>query len=348
MKKNNTNKTVNTKTKQTILKGQSNDNPFLTAPSLDRVAAVIRIKEPKLVMQFKHEVLSELEAHNSDVKQIKAVKTYDLAVQLVCPDVQGVFHKDGPSISIMVQTDSANPHVRLEWNPNKVFGPLVAQPISNDHNGPLEFIDMYFLGWIGMSFFEFVSHGHVTQIDFCREILHRAPDDYLFRRKGAQTSRTFENGKGVESLYLGKRTGSHTCIYNKALEQGKEGKSVRVECKVRFPKALPIQNLWKLPDPFKPVEVFSLYCPEPPVEKGYWAAFLNSCRLRGVSKAIAAQPVKMQAKFRKCLSENVAPWWRLSEEDWSICLDDALDNALFGKLVDNPPLLSVEKLVGAA
>ena len=348
MKKNNTNKTVSNKAKANILKKQNNDNPFLTAPSVDRIAVVVRIKEAKLLSQFKHEVLCDVEAHNGDVKEIKAVKTYDLGVQLVCPDVQGVFHKNGPSISLMIQTDSSNPHVRLEWNPNKLFGPLVALPVSNHHNGPLEFIDMYFLGWIGMSFFEFVSNGHVTQIDFCREILHRVPDDYLFRRKGAQTSRTFETGEGVETLYLGRRTGSHTCIYNKALEQGKEGKSVRVECRVRFTKALPIQKLWSLPDPFKPVEVFSLYCPEPPVEEGYWAALLDSCRLRGVSKAIKAQPCKMRARFRKCLSENVTPWWRLSDDDWSLCLDDALDNAFFGNIVNNPPPILMDELVGAA
>ena len=82
---------------------------------------------------------------------------------------------------------------------------------------------------------------------------------------------------------------------------------------------------WRwLPNPLAKVCVYSLMNENPPYGDAHWIAFRDSCRFRGIAKAIQMQPKSHQHKLKKAISENPVSWWAMDDDTWKKAWHEAL------------------------
>jgi len=307
------------------------DQPIVTAPSIDKMSVVIDIPDPALLGHMNHEFIERTKTDYLCYRQIKASNKYTVGVQILCPDENGEFHSDGPSVLYQAtKKDHPNPQIRLSLNPMKVFGPMNYSSPKIPGDPVKDYLDLEFQSACGSSFFEMLAHARVTNIEIYRNILFRSPDDYLFRVKSVQTCQSIcgKNGK-LQTLYFGKRAGNQTSVYNKSVQlHGKDAKNdcIRVEVRLK-PKKMKIHELWSMANPLDRVSIYSLKNDKPPFGEAHWIGFQDSCRLRGITKAIATQPKECRYKLGKAVAENPVNWWAIDADMWDELWTEVLDAA---------------------
>lgn len=119
----------------------------------------------------------------------------------------------------------------------------------------------------------------------------------------------------------------------------------------RYKAVKPMLVIWSArigTNPFLRVKVISLFVKHPPVEKGYWSAFQDSCRLWGITKALARQPKVIAAKLKKCLLSASVDWWQMSEIEWKAALKSALQETLMHLVPSKKIPLTAAILLGKA
>lgn len=177
----------------------------------------------------------------------------------------------------------------------------------------------------------FVHHGRITRIDVAVDIPNSRPGMFaILPKQGLTTKEWASNGK-LQTLVLGKKSGSQTLIYNKkahrlAQKQKWDGKStVRVERRLKNP---PTKTLSMLPSMVNPFEVISLTDLQvaPPAEKKtwIWSLFKDSVATRGLPAALMMLPKEKRTLYRKHLELNPHSLWSpsLIWLNWSQHLDE--------------------------
>lgn len=346
------NKTNKDNKMKKIIKGNNvvvMDEPFLTPPGTDGIAVVVDMPDAKLHGQMNHEILCGIK-EGEFLSITKPVKTYAIGANIPCPDIHGIIDPKDPCVCIMsTAKDHDRSQVRIKFNPEKLFAPMNGIHPSIPHDPALDYLNEVFQGLCGQTFLEFIAHGRVTVLDVYRQICGRAPDDYLFRVKYARSSQSvFGAGGKIETMYFGKRASNQVKIYNKAIElYGKAAKTdtLRVECSLK-PKNMKFADLWSLENPFKKITIHSMWCAKPPLDAGHWSAFQDSCRLRGISKAIALQPKQYQHKLRKTLANIPVTWWQMSDDEWFYYWHGVLENTFLNQVPDHAPPLTMGHATG--
>lgn len=316
------------------------DNPIITSPQLDKLSAVVDLKDSELCGLAYNTALEWLETYEPGMVKASGSKMYPLALKVHYP-VTGdmLVHLKCPHLLLQLTSSKASkPQARLEWNPHYITVDSEA------------YLDAIFMMLFGMTFYEFLSHARFTRADFCRNILLRDLEDYLVGVKWAKHSQCFFGGDGkLQSITFCKSGNNQILAYNKAKQlygDDTAHSTVRIEARLRLNHT--IQQLAVLPNPFERVKLYSIACKSPPYGVGHWKAFQDACRLRGITNAIKQQPVKYRKALRHFLSKYPVAWWDIEHDDWEWLLNDALDNAGLLQIPDNAPPLKLDYLAGVA
>ena len=165
MKRSNDMKKVTKKNVYAVVNG---DEPFVTAPHLDKLSAVVNTKDKALHGLAYNTALTWLETCELGMGKASGSVKYPLALKVHYPVTGDMVHLKCPHLLLQFTSKKASvPQVRLEWNPTY---------ITEDSE---LYLDPIFIELFGMTFYEFLFHARFTRADFCRNILWRELDDYL-------------------------------------------------------------------------------------------------------------------------------------------------------------------------
>lgn len=330
------------------------DLPFLSPPRLDGIRFTVPVNDPQLLGIFTSEIIDGIES--GELFKIKThPKTYAVAANIPCPDAYGELSSKNPCVCIMATPKNAeHRHVLVKFNPEKL---LMPQPDGTDprkvavNETIFDHLDGVFTNLFSVGFFEFIAQGRVTGVDIHRQIAQRNPDDYMFNVKYSRSCQSIFGSDGkLGTMYFGKRASNQVVIYDKAREMhGKDAMNeiTRVEYRLK-PKKISANGLWSLENPFKKIIIHSLKCDNPPFGEAHLLAFQDSCRMRGVAKAIAYQPKPYRHALKKALSEQPVSWWQMSDADWFKYWHDALEDCGLNRIPDHAPPLTMVAAVGMA
>lgn len=199
--------------------------------------------------------------------------------------------------------------MRLEFNPDKLK--------VKGLNYLKEELSKHFLGQY--SFKDIAATGRVTRIDLAADLLYVRSDQLIYSSaKGGKSISYFGVSGTLESSYLEKKSSSaKVAIYNKRQEQKDIGgdpffgsvNHTRIERHVST--TLVLINLHNLSNPFKDLTIVSpLKTVTPPEEYHHWLMFLDSCRFRGVEKALALLPSEdLKVKYKETLKSADEGIW---------------------------------------
>nr|WP_321981007.1 hypothetical protein [uncultured Cohaesibacter sp.] len=133
---------------------------------------------------------------------------------------------------------------------------------------------------------------------------------------------TWGKGGKLETLYLGKRTGNQTRIYDRWAKRknknqfSKEFEGTRIE---RIQRSLkkPLSDLPTIANPFTSLQLVISDPPSPEFEpKPYiWELFMDSVSRRSLPAALKILPIEKRTKYRSWLKEHPVDWWN-PEQIW--------------------------------
>ena len=329
------NKLKNKKMMKLLMK----DNPCVTAPAIDKLTGVVDLKDVGLCGLAFNGMLDWLEQHEMGVVKVPVAGKFQLSVKIHYPVVGDLVHNGCPFLLLQITHPKASKRqARFEYNPAYMT------------EAGEDYLVVMFLELFGMGFYEFLYHARFTRVDWCRNIMLRDVEDYLFRAKWAKVSQCFFGPSGkLETINLGKAGNTQIIVYDKAKELYGEAAAqgmIRVEarCKIN----LTIHGLAVMKNPFERVQIYGLGAKNPPYGTAHWRAFRDSCRLRGVTNAIKTQPADHRAKLKKFVSEQPVWWWDILPVDWNWLLTEALENAGLTQIPNGSPSLNLQYLTGAA
>lgn len=310
---------------------KGDDNPIVTAPSLDKLSGVVDLPDPVLNGNAFSQILHNLNDGELGWSKASSSAKYPLAVRIAYPEEKSFIHKNCPSLLLQItHPKSSKRQARFEYNPFHMT------EAGEEH------LDIAFTELFGVGFYEFLYHARFTRIDVFRSILFRDMEDYLVNAKWKKTSQCFFGQDGrLETVTFGKSTYNQIVIYDKAKQlhgSSSPHGTIRVECRNRI--NVKIGGLTKMKNPFKNIRIYSLACKNPPFGQAHWRAFQDSCRLRGINNALKKQPVKSRSQIKKVLSQYPVPWWDISDEDWDFLLVSALENAGLMNIPKTAPALN--------
>ena len=313
------------------------DNPCVTAPRIDKLAGVVDLKDAGLCGQAYGGIIDWLNQHEVGVSKLPSSGKFQLKVKVHYPVGNEPVHGGCPFVLLQITHPKLSKRqARIEYNP--LYLTETAE----------EYLDVQFLELFGMGFYEFLYHARFTRVDWCREIMLRDVEDYLFRAKWSKVTQCFFNAKGkLETLYLGRSSSTQIIVYDKSKElYGEDAEQGMIRVEARCKINLTIHGLAAMKNPFERVDVFSIGCKNPPYGTAHWRAFRDSCRLRGITNAIKMQPADHRAKLKKMLCDHAVLWWAIAADDWEWLITSALDNAGLTQIPNTAPPLNLDALTG--
>jgi hypothetical protein len=324
------------KGKQNII---MNDHPTIMAPKLDKLSAVINLKDKKLNGMAFYSMINMIKDDSYCATKVTQNGKYQLAAKLYYPGKDGLIYQNGPCLFMqMTNPNLEKLQVRIEYNPSHI-----TQAAEN-------YLDVTFMELFGVEFYEFLYHARFTRVDICMDIISSSLEDYLFKAKWKQASQAIYGANGkLQTVCLGKSGNSQIAIYDKAAQVfGDDATNgiIRVEarCKIKCN----ILELANLENPFRNFDIYSLACKNPPLGKAHWLAFQDSCRARGIRNAIKKQPVQNRAALKKALASNSVEWWPAALEEWDYLWMNALEDAGLTAIPKHAPALTITNAVGLA
>jgi len=208
--------------------------------------------------------------------------------------------------------------MRLEFNPDKL-GPKGMAFLKKEL--AQQFLHQY--SWVDIA-----NKGRVTRIDLAADLLYVRSDQLIYASaSGGKSMAHYGVSGALETAYLGKKSKSaKATIYNKRQEQKDKGlqaefgsiNHTRIE---RHASTLrPLVKLQELKNPFESLSIVSpLKAIQPPELHHHWLMFLDCCRLRGVSKALALLPTdELREKYKDALAKSDEEIWQPKKiwENW--------------------------------
>ncbi len=317
----------------------NDDNPIITTPQIDKLSGVVDLHDEHLCGQAFAGMLDWIKYNEDGVTKVSVAGKYQLAVKIHYPiTYEGLVHNHSPFLLLQITHPKLSKRqLRMEYNPSYMTA------------AGEDYLSHKLTELLGVTFYELLYHARFTRVDFCRNILWRDLEDYLIHAKWAKAALAYAADGKLSSITLGKSGSTQIQGYNKAQQlygDAADHATIRIEARCRI--NLNIHGLAVYENPFNRVTIFSVGCKKPPCSVGYWRAFQDSCRLRGVGNAIKRQPVSERSKFKKALSQLPVEWWAIEVDDWKWLLTDALDNAGLLQIPDSAPPLRLSYLTGCA
>lgn len=173
-------------------------------------------------------------------------------------------------------------------------------------------------GWVA-----FVELGKVNMIEVTVD-LHGVPmGGFHVLPQQTTTVKSWSNAGKLETLYLGKKQGNFTRIYDRGKKRASKkqawahGHVTRVE-RVLKGQEIPVASLANLDNVFAGIKMVDLPPTAPPEGKGYiWDLFCDAVAQRGLPAALKVLPADTYRKnYRKWLAQHPKPWWQ-PEEIWA-------------------------------
>lgn len=315
------------------------DNPVITAPHIDKLSCVVDLVDPSLCGQAYSTMLEWVEAQTIEVVKVAVTGKYQLAVLLRYPQVEDqLIHGNSPHVLLQITSKKVSKRqLRIEYNPAHIT------------EAAEEYLNVMFQEMIGMGLYDLLGHARFTRIDVAREILLRSIEDYLFSCSYFKYSHCHFGKDGKLGTVTFGKGSNQINVYDKAKElygSAAEYGIIRVEARCRINMTL--SQLAHFENPLARVKVHSLLCKNPPFGMGYWRAFQDSCRLRGVNNAVKNQPKDYQTQLKKVLSNLPVAWWRIEQDDWVLRWEEAFEDAGLTQIPSCPPPLILTYLAGAA
>lgn len=327
-------------TNKNMMKQLMKDNPVITAPAIDKLSGVVDLKDVGMCGQAFSGILDWLQQGEVGVVKVSIAGKYALAVKIHYPVEEPLVHTGCPFLLLQITSPKASKRqIRFEYNPARMT--KAGEEYLADMLNELLGVD---------TFYEFLYHARFTRVDWCRNILLRDVEDYLFRAKWAKVSQSFFGASGkMETLNLGKSDNMQIIVYDKSKQlhgEAAEQGMIRVEarCKIN----MTILELAKMKNPFERVVIYSLHCQHPPYGTAHWRGFVDSCRFRGVTNALKRQPADHRPKLKKVLSDQPVWWWDILPDDWNWLLPAALEDAGLWQVPNSAPPLTMAFHSGAA
>lgn len=326
------------------------DQPIVSSPYIDKLVCAVNMPDPFLHGAMINGILDFAEEDTVFFKKAGGNLMFSTSVSIICPDENGEFHVNGPKVLFQATSKSHKlRQIRISFNPHKLFTSMNA--LKPELGYPVvEYLDSIFEVLWGGTFFEFLSHGRVTYMEIWRHVLGRKPEDYLFKRPYAKSYQgVFGNSAALETLYFGKSSGNQTVIYNKAkhLDKDAVNDTIRIEMRLK-PKGLKMLDLWKMENPFKRVEIYSLWglTLHSPLSAGHIIAFKDACRYRGIAQALKMQPAKDRTKLKKAISSIPVSWWPIADDIWFDLWAQTLEDCCLNFMPDKAQPLNAYKING--
>lgn len=173
-------------------------------------------------------------------------------------------------------------------------------------------------GWVA-----FVELGKVNMIEVTVD-LHGVPmGGFHVLPQQTTTVKSWSNAGKLEALYLGKKQGNFTRIYDRGKKRVSKkqawahGHVTRVE-RVLKGQAIPVASLASLDNVFAGIKMVDLPPTAPPVGKGYiWDLFCDAVAQRGLPAALKlVKSEEYRKNYRKWLAQHPKPWWQ-PDEIWA-------------------------------
>ena len=329
---------MNNLTKKKTNKKPMSDNPMITAPHIDKLSCVVDLVDPGLCGLAFGTMLDWVKAQSIEVVKVAVTGKYQLAVLLRYPQVQDqLIHGNSSHILLQITNPKVSKRqLRIEYNP------------ANITEAAEDYLNVMFLELVGMGFYDLLGHARYTRVDVAREILLRSLEDYLFSCSYFKYSQCHFGKDGKLGTVTFGKGGNQINIYDKAKQLyglAADHSIIRIEARCRI--NLTLAQLAHFENPLDRVKIHSLLCKQPPFGTGFWRAFQDSCRLRGVNNAVKIQPKENQIKLKKVLSFLPVAWWRIEEADWKLRWEEAFEDAGLSQVSANPPPLVLAHLAGA-
>lgn len=338
---------LNSKYKQVdenIGKSEVNSFPFITPPHIDKLAGVVELHDQKLCKHAFGAMISTLN-ETPCVHTTKTTRGYAKSILIHYPNATDpkLVHKKCPTLLLeLTHWQNSNRSVRFEYNP------------SHMSEAGEDYLDGIIQGMFAVPFYSLLHYARFTRVDVCRDIHGRSIMDMLIGVKWSKTSQSYVamqnsfagNGQ-LQSITFGKGSGNQTIAYDKAAELN-DGTKELTRIEVHHKCSRTFAELYKLPNVFERVQVYSLDCKGLGIDKGYWKNFQDACRLRGANNAIRNQPVAKRAPFKKALSKKAEPWWDIVDSEWPKLLAEAIVAARLDNIPDYAEPLSYQFHIGQA
>lgn len=169
----------------------------------------------------------------------------------------------------------------------------------------------------------FVELGKVNMIEVTVDLYGVPIDSFHVLPQQTTTVKSWSNGGKLETLYLGKKQGNFTRIYDRGQKRLSKkqawggGPVTRVE-RVLKGQAIPVGALASIDNVFGGIKMVHLPPTAPPEGKSYiWALFCDAVAQRGLPAALKLLPADTYRKaYRKWLAQHPAPWWQ-PDEIWA-------------------------------
>lgn len=326
-------------TKKAVMDKANADNPVVTAPLIDKLSAVVDLKDVALCSLAFSSVIDWLNYHEIGMVKVPAAGKYQLAVKIHFPTEDGLIQNSGPFLLLQITNPKVSKRqVRLEYNPAHMT------EIAEDY------LNVQFTELFGVEFYQLLYHARFTRVDVCRNIMDRSLGDYLIKAKWKKVSQCFFGADGsLQTINLGGSGNNQVVAYDKAAQlhgPAATHSTIRVEARCRI--NLTIHGLAAFKNPLMHVDLYSMACKCPPFGVAHWRAFQDACRLRGISNAIKNQPAECRAKLKKVLSTLPVTWWSIADEDWDFLWTAALEDAGLTQIPDWAPPLVMNYQAGQA
>jgi hypothetical protein len=173
-------------------------------------------------------------------------------------------------------------------------------------------------GWVA-----FVDLGKVNMIEVTVDLQGVPMGSFHVLPQQTTTVESWSNGGKLETLYLGKKQGNFTRIYDRGLKRKSKkqawahGHVTRVE-RILQGQAIPVVSLANLDNVFSGIKMVNLPPTAPPEGKGYiWTLFCDAVAQRGLPAALKVLPADTYRKnYRKWLAQYPKLWWQ-PEDIWA-------------------------------
>lgn len=296
-----------------------NDNvtqPLLTAPCIDKLSIIVpNITDEQYIKGVEQNLWNAVKFPELGLANAKKALGYKTCMTINHVPNTKTLVTSSPLLLQLDHYNKSRPQIRMEWNPAKM-----TYEFSNQ-------VDDIFQVNFGFGFYEILGKSKITRIDLAVDIFNMDLESLLVKVKNKRIARTFFNQDGeIATMTFGGSKGNQYVLYSKSEQMGVAnfGSTVRIEARMR-PKGLWMKNIADMANPLSAVQIFNLDCIDNAIDNGFWNAFRDSCRYRGVNNALKLQSGKIKAKLKKAVNENSADWWNPElfwGEHWINILDD--------------------------
>jgi hypothetical protein len=210
--------------------------------------------------------------------------------------------------------------LRLEWNAQKVRPEELRRFL------------LYLFDGDEQSLIDEVRHGRATRIDFAVMLAWTNLEKLLITQTRMKSTIYYGRDGKMETIYLGAPDSDRRIvIYDKIRERvdacAIPFQDARVRIEARINEGIYLPRLREIANPFSDLIVREYRALEETGAEHTWAWFLDSCRTRGATAALALiQQNRTRQNWRRRIREVAQPSWWNADRIWESGRDAAIQN----------------------